>query len=105
MYNNPLVHAGRAPDCAACPCSACAFACALLLSTAAFADDSLTFGISQPYAARAAEKVPAVVELYLSKALRPGEACASEEASPTRWRRARWTWRGITPLAFVRASQ
>lgn len=48
-----------------------AFACAALLTAAtAVADDSLTFGISQPCGAEAAQKVPALVEPSLSKALK-----------------------------------
>ena len=105
VYNNPLVRAG--------PCARLRrmfkLMCALtLLSTAALAEDSLTFGISQPYGAGAAEKVPAVVEPYLSKALKlPVKVVrfgTSEElADALAAGKVDLAW--ITPLAFVRASQ
>jgi phosphonate transport system substrate-binding protein len=86
----------------------CAFACATLLSTAALAEESLTFGISQPYGAEAAEKVPAVVEPYLSKALKlPVKvvrfATSDELSDALAAGKVDFAW--ITPLAFVRASQ
>ena len=108
MYNNPLVHAGPCARLRRMSLLRRAFACALLLSTAAFADDSLTFGISQPYGAEAAEKVPAVVEPYLSKALKgPVKvvrfATSEELADALAAGKVDLAW--ITPLAFVRASQ
>jgi phosphate/phosphite/phosphonate ABC transporter binding protein len=81
---------------------------ALLTAATATADDSLTFGISQPYGAEAAQKVPAVVEPYLSKALKvPVKvvrfATSDELADALGAGKVDLAW--ITPLAFVRASQ
>lgn len=80
----------------------------LSASLALAAEDPLTFGISQPYGAEAADKVPALVEPYLSKALKgPVKVVrftTSEElAEALAAGKVDLAW--ITPLAFVRASQ
>lgn len=86
-----------------------ALACAtLLLATVSSAEDALTFGISQPYGPEAAEKVPALVEPYLAKALKgpvkvvrfttPEELVDALAAG-----KVDLAW--ITPFAFVRATQ
>ncbi len=82
--------------------------CAALLATSAFAEDALTFGIAQPYGVEAADKVPALVEPYLSKSLKgPVKvvrfASAEELADALAAGRVDLAW--ITPLAFVRATQ
>jgi phosphonate transport system substrate-binding protein len=79
-----------------------------LVATTAFAEDALTFGISQPYGAEAAEKVPALVEPYLSKSLKgPVKvvrfATPEELADALGAGKVDLAW--ITPLAFVRATQ
>lgn len=84
-----------------------ALTCALLLG-AAPAQDALTFGISQPYGAEAADKVPSLVEPYLSKALKgPVKVVRfvtnEELAEALAAGKVDLAW--ITPLAFVRASQ
>lgn len=70
--------------------------------------DPLTFGISQPYGAEAAEKVPALVEPYLSKGFKgPVKVVrfdTSEElADALAAGKVDLAW--IPPLAFVRAQQ
>lgn len=78
------------------------------LSSLSLAEEPLTFGISQPYGPEAAERVPAVVEPYLSKALKgPVKvvrfATSDELADALAAGKVDLAW--ITPLAFVRASQ
>lgn len=86
-----------------------ALACAALLTAAtSVAEESLTFGISQPYGPEAAQKVPALVEPYLSRALKlPVKvvrfATSEELADALAAGKVDLAW--ITPLAFVRASQ
>lgn len=89
-------------------CLARALFCSTLLATSAFAEDALTFGISQPYGAEAAEKVPALVEPYLSKGMKgPVKvvrfATPEELADALAAGKVDLAW--ITPLAFVRATQ
>lgn len=84
-------------------CSAC---CALAADPKPL--DALTFGIAQPYGPEAAEKVPALVEPYLTKSLKgPVKVVrfnTSEElADALAAGKVDLAW--ITPLAFVRAQQ
>lgn len=81
---------------------------ALALSTAALAQDALTFGISQPWGAEAADKVAPLVEPYLSKALKvPVKvvrfSTSEDLADALAAGKVDMAW--ITPLAFVRAEQ
>jgi phosphonate transport system substrate-binding protein len=79
---------------------------ALLAATTSFAGESLTFGISQPYGPEAAEKVPAVVEPYLSRVLNTPVKVVrfttnEELAEALAASKVDLAW--ITPFAFVRA--
>ncbi len=85
-----------------------ALTCALLLNAAPTTPDALTFGIAQPYGPEAAEKVPALVEPYLSKALKgPVKVVrfATNEELTEALAAGKVDLAWITPLAFVRASQ
>ena len=87
---------------------AVAFVSLLAGSTSLAAQDPLTFGISQPYGPEAAQKVPALVEPFLTRELKgpvkvvrfntPEELVDALAAG-----KVDLAW--ITPLAFVRAQQ
>lgn len=86
----------RAVLCAASLASASSFA----------AEAGFTFGIAQPYGPEAAEKVPAVVEPYLSKAVKtPVKVVrfASNEELTEALATGKVDLAWITPYAFVRA--
>lgn len=78
----------------------------LLTAAASLAAETLTFGIAQPYGPEAAQKVPAVVEPYLSRALKlevkvVRYATNEELSDALAAGQVDLAW--ITPYAFVRA--
>jgi phosphonate transport system substrate-binding protein len=80
----------------------------LLFAASALAEDPLTFGISQPYGAEAADKVPALVEPYLTKALKgPVKVVrfATNEELTDALAAGKVDLAWITPYAFVQALQ
>ncbi len=81
---------------------------ALLFAATARAEDPLTFGISQPYGPEAAEKVPAIVEPYLTRALKgPVKVVrfTTNEELTDALAAGKVDLAWITPYAFVQAMQ